>query len=114
MRVDVIDDFGVLTRLKDNWDAVYDSDPEAQIFLSWPWIANWFRKLDCPWVILAAKPSAASSSYVAFFPLQLQTKQTGRLEDALASFEKALSLNPDYAQARSNRAKVLHNMGRDG
>jgi tetratricopeptide (TPR) repeat protein len=75
--VDIIDSFETLTEFRANWDAVYDADPEAQFFLSWTWIYNWFDKLDVQWIILAAKPHADSANYVAFFPLQFRTELNG-------------------------------------
>jgi hypothetical protein len=33
--------------------------------------------------------------------------------DALASYDRALALNPKYASAMSNRSVVLREMGRD-
>ncbi|MDX8448565.1 GNAT family N-acetyltransferase [Mesorhizobium captivum] len=76
MRVDVIDGFDALVQLRDNWDAVYAADPEAQYFMSWPWIAGWFKRLRYQWLVLAARQDD-SSSYVGFFPLQLRTERTG-------------------------------------
>jgi tetratricopeptide (TPR) repeat protein len=52
---------------------VYQADPEAQFYMSWTWIAGWFEKLGCQWIVLAAKADANSSDYVGFFPLQLRT-----------------------------------------
>jgi tetratricopeptide (TPR) repeat protein len=74
MQVDVIDTLDALTKLRSNWEGVYDADPEAQYFLSWDWISGWFEKLNSKWLILAAKPSADASSYVAFLPLLSRTK----------------------------------------
>jgi CelD/BcsL family acetyltransferase involved in cellulose biosynthesis/Tfp pilus assembly protein PilF/GNAT superfamily N-acetyltransferase len=76
MFVEVLDTNDALGRVKRNWDAVYDADPEAQFFLSWIWIANWFEDIDSQWIVLAAKESADASEYVAFFPLQLGTEIT--------------------------------------
>jgi tetratricopeptide (TPR) repeat protein len=73
MYVDVIDNFEVLIKLKANWDAVYDADPEAQFFLSWTWIANWLENIDCQWIVLAAKETP-DSQYNSFFPLQSHTR----------------------------------------
>lgn len=75
MHVDIIENTKALAELRANWDAVYDADPEAQFFLSWTWMSRWLAKLDKPWFVLAAKPDAESSAYVAFFPLWLQTKE---------------------------------------
>ncbi|AZO09629.1 GNAT family N-acetyltransferase [Mesorhizobium sp. M3A.F.Ca.ET.080.04.2.1] len=75
MRVDVIDSFDTLVRLRSNWDAVYAADPEAQYFMSWPWIAGWFKRLRYQWLVLAVRKEG-SSDYVGFFPVQLRTERT--------------------------------------
>ncbi|RJT40631.1 GNAT family N-acetyltransferase [Mesorhizobium waimense] len=74
MRVDVIDSFDTLVQLRGNWDAVYEADPEAQYFMSWTWMAGWFKRLRYQWLILAAR-SDDSPDYVGFFPLQLRTER---------------------------------------
>ena len=75
MRVDIIDSIKGLTGLRANWDAVYDADPEAQYFSSWTWLSKWLAAINAPLSILAARPNAESSDYVAFFPLWLKTKE---------------------------------------
>jgi tetratricopeptide (TPR) repeat protein len=75
MHVEFIDNFETLVSLKGNWDAVYRADPEAQYFLSSTWITNWFDKVDCRWVVLAAR-AKPGSRYVAFFPLQVWTEMS--------------------------------------
>jgi len=75
MRIEIIDSFRGLTELRANWDAVYDADPEAQFFLCWTWMSKWLASIDKPWFILAARPDAGSSDYVAFLPLWLGTKE---------------------------------------
>lgn len=77
MHVDVIESHDVLLRIRRNWDAVYDVDPEAQLYMSWTWISGWFERLGCQWIILAAKEDADSSDYIGFFPLQLRTERNG-------------------------------------
>ena len=74
MRVDVIDSFDALAKLRGNWDAVYAADPEAQYFMSWAWMAGWFKRLRYQWLVLAAREED-SSGYVGFFPLQLRTER---------------------------------------
>ncbi len=76
MHVDVINSRDVLLRLRSNWDSVYQADPEAQFYMSWTWIAGWFEKLGCQWIVLAAKADANSTDYAGFFPLQLRTEQS--------------------------------------
>lgn len=77
MHIDIINDLKTFTQLRRNWDAVYEADPDANFFLTWEWLSKWFKSFSSPngeWFILAAKPTAADLSYVAFFPLQLRTE----------------------------------------
>ncbi|CAN5214552.1 hypothetical protein BH10PSE11_BH10PSE11_11790 [soil metagenome] len=76
MHVDVIKSRDMLLRVRSNWEAVYQADPEAQFYMSWTWIAGWFEKLGCQWIVLAAKTDPNSQDYVGFFPLQLRTEQS--------------------------------------
>ncbi|HEY8332265.1 MAG TPA: GNAT family N-acetyltransferase [Tardiphaga sp.] len=74
MHIDIIETSSSLARVEDNWNAVYDADPEAQIFLSWQWLNGWLAQIEGPWFILAAKDSDdVDAPYVAFFPLRLQS-----------------------------------------
>jgi hypothetical protein len=74
VHIDIIETSPSLARLEDNWNAVYDADDEAQIFLSWKWLSGWLSSIPGPWFILAAKErDDADLPYVAFFPLRLQT-----------------------------------------
>lgn len=73
MHIDVIDDFSSITGLREQWDAVYDADPEAQFFLSSTWVFRWMTTALSQGVVLAARPGPAGSDYVAFFPLRLRT-----------------------------------------
>ncbi|MEZ2130296.1 MULTISPECIES: GNAT family N-acetyltransferase [unclassified Sinorhizobium] len=73
MHVDVIDSFGDLSKLKEDWDHLYRRDPDAHYFLSWNWIARWFDR-PIRWFVLAAKEDPEDQSYVAFFPIQLRTR----------------------------------------
>ena len=38
MHIDIIETLPSLAKLEDNWNAVYDADDEAQIFLSWKFL----------------------------------------------------------------------------
>jgi len=74
VHIDIIESLPSLAKLEDNWNAVYDADDEAQIFLSWKWLNGWLSSIPGPWFILAAKErDDADLPYVAFFPLRLQT-----------------------------------------
>ena len=41
VHIDIIETLPSLAKLEDNWNAVYDADDEAQIFLSWKWLSGW-------------------------------------------------------------------------
>jgi len=75
MQIEILFEREKLPGLKENWDAVYDADPDSQHFLSWTWISSWFgyRTL-FRWFILAARPSEGAD-YVAFFPLLIQSNK---------------------------------------
>jgi tetratricopeptide (TPR) repeat protein len=93
--IDIIEDLPSLAKLEDNWNAVYDDDPEAQIFLSWKWLNGWLACIPGPWFILAAKPGeAADLPYVAFFPLRLQT--TIENSDVVHDMRMAGNFGADY------------------
>ncbi len=72
MQVDMIETLEDLHALKDNWDRIYEVDPEAHCFLSSTWISSWFASRTLPWFVLAAKEEI-DGAYVAFFPIQLGT-----------------------------------------
>lgn len=91
MLIDVIDDFASFERLKADWDEVYDTDPDAQFFLSWTWMSQWIPMLPGPWFILAARPEEGAR-YVAFFPLRWRLK-----EDDKTGFYNEISMTGNYA-----------------
>lgn len=95
VHIDIIEDLPSLAKVEDNWNAVYDADPEAQIFLSWKWLSGWLRHIEGPWFILAAKASsAADAPYVAFFPLRLQT--TIEKANVVTAMRMAGNYSADY------------------
>jgi hypothetical protein len=47
MHIETIDDPAGLTRVEDAWNAVYDADPDAQVFLSWKWLSAWLTLPYC-------------------------------------------------------------------
>jgi CelD/BcsL family acetyltransferase involved in cellulose biosynthesis len=73
MHIDIIDDFSAIADLKSQWDSVYDSDPDAQFFLSSTWIFHWMSVALTQRIVLAARPGPQGSDYVAFFPLRFRT-----------------------------------------
>ncbi|GAB4228149.1 MAG: hypothetical protein Kow00121_57000 [Elainellaceae cyanobacterium] len=88
MKIDIIDDFKTFQSIRSNWDSIYETDPQAQFFLSWIWLDGVLQRYDEyheQWFILAAKPSVSSTNYVAFFPLRIITKvhSTGELYNEL-------------------------------
>ncbi len=95
VHIDIIETLPSLARLEQNWNAVYDADPEAQIFLSWKWLSGWLAHIEGPWFILAAKAGDdASAPYVAFFPLRMQT--TIEKSGVLNEVKMAGNFSADY------------------
>jgi CelD/BcsL family acetyltransferase involved in cellulose biosynthesis len=77
VRVEVIETMPSLQRLEQDWNAIYDADPDAQLFLSFTWLTAWLGWLSGPWFILAAKASeAADAPYVALLPLRMLVKSS--------------------------------------
>jgi hypothetical protein len=83
VHVEPIERYQDFLTLREQWDAVYDADPDAQIFLSWRWMATW---LDRPegdgrnaggWVILVAKASPEATSCLAILPLRYRPDEAG-------------------------------------
>ena len=77
MKVDIIEGPAAFCRLRDDWEAVYDADPDAHYFLSWQWLASYLLSLQGAWFVFAARPAKAGAPYVGFFPLRLRTKERG-------------------------------------
>lgn len=74
MHIDIIETLPSLAKLEENWNAVYDADDEAQVFLSWKFLNGFLSHTPGAWFILAAKADgAADTPYVAFLPLRMQT-----------------------------------------
>lgn len=78
MRIDVISRRDDLDSLKQNWDKLYEADPDAQYFLSWQFISAFFRHFEGQWFVLAASQGTCSSPYVALMPLRLKTRMNGK------------------------------------
>jgi tetratricopeptide (TPR) repeat protein len=77
VHIDVIETPAPFERLENNWNAVYDADPDAQLFLSWTWLNGWLRQVAGPWLILAAKEVGdVEAPYVAFWPIRVYFKST--------------------------------------
>ncbi|EGP07838.1 cellulose biosynthesis protein [Bradyrhizobiaceae bacterium SG-6C] len=85
MRVDVISNLTDFGKLESNWNALYDADPDAQLFISWKWLSGWLTQISSPWFVLAAKPEGKPDApYVAFLPMRIQTKSdNGRIHNEL-------------------------------
>src|SRR6266403_5586111 len=85
VHIEVIETLASFNRLEENWNAVYDQDPDAQLFLSFKWLSVWLSQIPSPWIILAAKESdSAETPYIAFLPLRVRFKaQEARFHNEL-------------------------------
>jgi len=66
--VEIIDDWDSFCALQQDWEAVYDRDPEAHFFLSWGWLADFFRDNPSRWRVFAVRGKEPGTEYVGFFP----------------------------------------------
>jgi tetratricopeptide (TPR) repeat protein len=95
VHIDIIENLPSLAKLENDWNAVYDADAEAQIFLSWKWLYGWLSCIEGPWFILAAKAAdAADLPYVGFLPLRLQTRIES--SDVVSDVRMAGNFSADY------------------
>jgi tetratricopeptide (TPR) repeat protein len=86
MRIDVITHEDEFARLRERWDHLYETDGEAQFFLSWAFISTYIKRFEGAWFILAACPGPVGSPYVAFLPMRLSTqldKKTGQVHNEI-------------------------------
>ena len=74
MQIDVITAREELNDLRQNWDDLYEKDPEAQFFVSWTFLSSYVRRFEGTWSILAARPGPKGSPYVALLPLRMRTR----------------------------------------
>jgi len=80
-RVDRFEDF---QRLRPAWDATYRSDPEAQLFMSWKWLAGVLESRPGEWFVLVARDG--DGGCLGFLPLAHETvwsRSGDRLRDEL-------------------------------
>jgi CelD/BcsL family acetyltransferase involved in cellulose biosynthesis len=94
MRLEVITRLEELSRLRHDWDAVYDADDEAQFFLSWPWMARRLQDLGTSWFVLAARAESDPSACIGFLPLSI--RQTRRGNEVRRELRMAGSPVADY------------------
>ncbi|MEQ9247314.1 MAG: GNAT family N-acetyltransferase [Nitratireductor sp.] len=77
-----------LARMRSDWEAVYEADPEAQYFLSWAWLSPWLSAMRASWMILVARTDDEHGRPVAFLPLRFrrnsEAKQKGGKEVMMA------------------------------
>jgi CelD/BcsL family acetyltransferase involved in cellulose biosynthesis len=76
MKIDLLWRPKDLADLKENWDALYERDPEAHYFLSWPFLSKYLRGFDGSWFVLAARPGPEQYAYSALLPLRFAAKMS--------------------------------------
>lgn len=77
MKIEIIDEIQAFIAIRENWEKVYDADPQAQFFISWVWIFSAIKncnQFEIPWSILAATNSN-DTDYVGFLPLTIEIKE---------------------------------------
>lgn len=75
LQVSVVKRYADFVALREQWEAVYDADPEAQFFLSWSFFSNWFEKgddNDSGWLVLVVRAADQPKDCLALLPLRLR------------------------------------------
>lgn len=88
MHVDVFQSVGELERLRPGWEQLYRTDPDANYFMSWPYVRDWLNTLEYPWFVLAARESSSPCSCVGVLPLiySVGTNSDGAVINCLVSY----------------------------
>ncbi len=74
MHVEIIEGADAFRALREDWIAVYDSDPEAQFFLSYDWLFGTRGGPGHTGLVLAARAEGPESPLVAFTSLRCRTQ----------------------------------------
>jgi CelD/BcsL family acetyltransferase involved in cellulose biosynthesis len=80
--VERVDDVTRFRQLRPDWDSIYREDPEANLFLSWRWLAGPIEENPGHWLVLMARSGDGTPSGV--LPLRLKTSwsaEHGRLRN---------------------------------
>ncbi len=70
LRVDRINNPSSFKKIKKDWEQLYRSDPNSNVYISWLWMYGWFSATSDKWVVLGVK-NVDTSAYVAFLPLTI-------------------------------------------
>ncbi|PBC04292.1 GNAT family N-acetyltransferase [Mesorhizobium sp. WSM3860] len=97
MQIDVITKREELNRLRENWDDLYQKDPEGQFFLSWTFLSSYMRRYEDAWSVLAARSGPPGSPYVALLPLRLRTRLNKKTGVSHNEINMAGNYAADYA-----------------
>jgi hypothetical protein len=69
--ISTISKLSEFSKIRSEWNRIFNLDGQATIFLSWSWLRGWLEVMPFSWMILAAKK--ASNGYpVAFLPLAIR------------------------------------------
>jgi len=66
--VDRINDLSRFKEIKKDWEQLYGSDPNSNVYISWHWMYGCFSFPSSEWTVLGVK-NTDTSSYVAFLPI---------------------------------------------
>ena len=73
-QIDLIESWDAFCALRPSWNAVYERDPESHFFLSWGWLAEFFRNNPSRWRVFAVQGKGRGSDYVGFFPAKYRVR----------------------------------------
>jgi CelD/BcsL family acetyltransferase involved in cellulose biosynthesis len=106
-----LDGFEALWR---DWDAAFDADPHASVFMSWDWLRGWLEVTRHSWVVLAARENA-TSPWIGFLPLSLRGSRSALRIDHVREIHMAGHPTADYTGfvcGSTDRPRVVASLAR--
>jgi len=88
MNVRTISTLSEFDALRARWDVMYRADPQASVFVAWPWLRGWFEATPYHWSVLCVGESTGDGP-VGFLPISLRGAQHRWRLDAMREVHMA-------------------------
>ncbi len=72
--VKLINSIDHFEKIREDWENVYDKDPNAHLFISWLWMRKWLESMPYQCFILAVQ-NKVSKEFISFMPLHNRGKK---------------------------------------
>jgi hypothetical protein len=100
-------DLDQLKDFQEEWNRIYNADPEAHLFVSWDWMFNWLSINQDRWFVLAMRDKL-TGEVISFFPLSRTVKQPAmKLIRLFSMGGLPLSMYNDILCAPERKAEIM-------